>query len=156
MDVKAYINKDRLAQLIYFENEFNEININYIKKHNLIESKNLEKLIKKFINGENVNFQNCFDLNTLPITSFQRKVYIETLKIPKGKTRTYKEIGNSINSQAYQAIGGALSKNPLPFIIPCHRVIGSNNQLTGYRGGLKLKKQLLLNEGIKFRNDKII
>ena len=46
MDVKAYINKDRLAQLIYFENEFSEININYIKKHNLIESKNLEKLIK--------------------------------------------------------------------------------------------------------------
>ena len=156
MNIKAYINKDELAQLIYFENEFNEINKEYIKNHNLIESKNLENLIKKFIKGGNVNFQNCFDLNTLPITNFQRKVYIETLKIPKGKTSTYKQIGNSINSKAYQAIGRALAKNPLPFIIPCHRVIGSNNQLTGYRGGLELKKQLLFNEGIKFQMDKVI
>ena len=58
------------------------------------------------------------------------------------KVKTYKEIGQNINSKAYRAIGNALNKNPIPIIIPCHRVIGSNKTLTGFKSGLKIKNGL--------------
>lgn len=82
-------------------------------------------------------------------TEFQRKVWAALTQIPYGKTCSYLEIAQTIGSpKAVRAIGQANSKNPLPIIVPCHRVIGKNGQLTGYLGssehdGLSIKKFLL-------------
>ena len=69
--------------------------------------------------------------------------------IPYGETRTYGELAAAIDSpNASRAVGMANHRNPIPIIIPCHRVIGANGTLTGYAGGLEIKRRLLALEGI--------
>lgn len=77
-------------------------------------------------------------------TPFQNKVWEALLSIPYGETRTYKQIASQIgNSNACRAVGLANNHNPICIVVPCHRVIGANGHLTGYSGGLKVKKYLL-------------
>lgn len=77
-------------------------------------------------------------------TDFQKKVWNEILHIPYGTTITYRQLAQSISpSMSAQAVGHALSLNPIMIIIPCHRVIGSDGSLCGYAGGLERKKWLL-------------
>lgn len=81
-------------------------------------------------------------------TIFQKRVWTELLKIPYGKTASYKDIAINIgNSKAMRAVGLANNKNPLPIFIPCHRVIGANGKLVGYNGGMEIKQKLLQIEG---------
>lgn len=86
-----------------------------------------------------------FDLPINPKgTEFQKKVWKALIQIPYGKTCSYKDIAVSVgNPKASRAVGMANNKNPIPIIIPCHRVIGKNGNLTGYAGGLDLKSTLL-------------
>lgn len=86
-----------------------------------------------------------FDLPLSPRgTPFQRSVWKQLSKIPFGAARTYGEVAKSVHS-APRAIGGACGKNPIPIIIPCHRVLGRGGKLTGYSGGGGIKsKQALL------------
>lgn len=86
-----------------------------------------------------------FDLPIAPQgTIFQQSVWEELRKIPFGQTASYGEIAERIgNPKACRAVGLANAKNPLPIIVPCHRVIGKNGTLTGFGGGLELKQQLL-------------
>ena len=82
-------------------------------------------------------------------TEFQIKVWKEISKIPKGKTKSYKEIAIAIGKpKSFRAVANACGKNPYPIEIPCHRVIKSNGELGGYsaQGGLKTKKILLSKE----------
>lgn len=99
-----------------------------------------------------------FDKDTLKLNSsgFQEEVLLEVMKIPLGEVRTYKQISEAINSKAYRAVGSAIGKNPLPLIIPCHRVIRSDFKVGGFYGGTEMKKEILKNEGIKIKNDKIL
>jgi len=84
---------------------------------------------------------------SLRLTPFQEMVLSKVLVIPYGETRSYGQLADSIgNPKSVRAIGNANGKNPLPIIIPCHRVIGSEGQLTGYSGGLWRKKWLLQHE----------
>lgn len=77
-------------------------------------------------------------------TDFMTCVYKELMKIKHGETATYKDIAERVNRpKAYRAVGLANNKNPLPIIVPCHRVIGSDGKLTGYAGGLEIKERLL-------------
>ncbi|MCP4340323.1 MAG: methylated-DNA--[protein]-cysteine S-methyltransferase [Desulfobulbaceae bacterium] len=77
-------------------------------------------------------------------TAFQKRVWQELQKIPFGQTTSYGEIAKRIgNSKASRAVGMANGKNPIPIIVPCHRVIGKDGSLTGFGGGLDIKKQLL-------------
>jgi methylated-DNA-[protein]-cysteine S-methyltransferase len=77
-------------------------------------------------------------------TPFQKQVWEELQKIPYGQTAGYGEIARRIgNPGAARAVGGANNKNPIPIIIPCHRVIGHDGTMTGFGGGLELKKELL-------------
>lgn len=77
-------------------------------------------------------------------TAFQKQVWTALTHIPYGETRSYKEIALAIGaSKAVRAIGGANNRNPIPVIIPCHRVIGANGALVGYGGGLPIKQHLL-------------
>ncbi|MEN4006386.1 MAG: MGMT family protein, partial [Methanobacteriaceae archaeon] len=91
----------------------------------------------------------------LDLSEFQRKVLLEVMKIPCGKIRTYKQISEAIDSKAYRAVGTAIGKNPLPLIIPCHRVVRSDFSVGGFSGGFEMKKEILKNEGIHIVNDKI-
>jgi len=78
------------------------------------------------------------------LTAFQSKVLLEISKIPLGEVRTYKQIAEAIGSpKASRAVGMACNKNPFPFIIPCHRVVGSSGSLTGYAYGVGVKKTIL-------------
>ncbi len=82
-------------------------------------------------------------------TEFHRRVWQELQKIPFGKTASYKEIAVRIGkANAIRAVGQANHHNPIPIIIPCHRVIGSDGKLVGFGGGLPMKQQLLAHEGI--------
>lgn len=86
-----------------------------------------------------------FDLPLAPHgTTFQRRVWEEVGAIPYGETRSYGQIAEAIGSPgAQRAVGGANNKNPIPIVIPCHRVIGANGKPVGYGGGLKVKEFLL-------------
>ena len=76
-------------------------------------------------------------------TLFQRRVWFELMSVPYGETVTYGEVARRINCKSAQAVGGAVGRNPIAIIIPCHRVIGSDGSLTGYAYGLERKLQLL-------------
>ena len=101
----------------------------------------------EYFNKERTNFDIPFHLEGTP---FQKKVWEALQKIPYGKVATYKDIALKVGSEkAYQAVGTAISKNPLPIFIPCHRVINSDDRLGGYRLGLDIKKYLLILEKIE-------
>ena len=81
-------------------------------------------------------------------TAFQQRVWSALEGIPYGETRSYRQIAEAIGSpQAVRAVGAANGANPIPIVVPCHRVIGANGKLVGYGGGLPLKKRLLSLEG---------
>lgn len=128
-------------------NENEEDIVNFVKvkfrqasKVNSEEYSFHEQIIE-YLNGRRKSFSLPLDLRG---TDFQKKVWNELIKIPYGETRTYKDIARSINvPQGYRAVGNALNKNPVLIVIPCHRVIGSDGKLTGFRGGLELKAKLL-------------
>jgi len=83
-------------------------------------------------------------------TDFQRAVWNEVAAIPYGTTMTYGEVATRIGRpQAARAVGAANGANPLPILIPCHRVIGAGGALTGYGGGLEMKAKLLRLEGVR-------
>lgn len=89
-----------------------------------------------------------FDLNLAPDgTGFQQKVWTLLKEIPFGETTTYLELARKLGSATYtRAVGLANGKNPIPIIIPCHRVIGAKGQMVGFAGGIEKKKMLLLHE----------
>ncbi len=88
-------------------------------------------------------------------TPFQKAVWQALYNfIPYGTTKSYKDIANKIgNPKAVRAVGGAVNKNPLSIVVPCHRVIGANGQMVGYNGGLDKKEFLLNHENNDNRND---
>ena len=85
-------------------------------------------------------------------TEFQRRVWAALREIPYGTAASYKDVAIRLGKPgAAIAVGQANSRNPIPVIIPCHRVVGAGGQLVGYTGGLRIKKALLAVEGIPFR-----
>jgi methylated-DNA-[protein]-cysteine S-methyltransferase len=90
-----------------------------------------------------------FDLPLNPAgTPFQNEVWAELVKIPRGETLSYSELAERVGRPgSHRAVGAANGRNPLPIVIPCHRVIGKSGKLTGYAGGLAAKQKLLELEG---------
>lgn len=100
--------------------------------------------IEEYFNGKRKTFN--VKLNPQG-TDYQKKVWNELCKIPYGEVYTYKQVATRIgNEKASRAVGMANSKNPIPLIIPCHRVVGSNGKLTGFAHGLVIKKKLIEHE----------
>ena len=82
-------------------------------------------------------------------TPFQQSVWQALADIPFGELRSYRDIARTIGRPAaVRAVGAANGRNPLPIVVPCHRVIGSNGKLTGFAGGLEAKRRLLVLEGL--------
>ncbi len=80
-------------------------------------------------------------------TEFQKKVWQALLAIPYGQTVTYGDIARTVGCGSAQAVGGAVGKNPISILIPCHRVVGKDGSITGYSGGVERKEYLLHLEG---------
>jgi len=100
------------------------------------------KQLKSYFAGKRKRFSVKFDLGHLP--EFTRKTLRAALKIPYGKTSTYGDLARIAGKpQAARAVGRIMAANPVPIIIPCHRVVGVNGDLTGYGGGIVMKKKLL-------------
>lgn len=93
----------------------------------------------------------AFDLPLAPRgTEWQRRVWLALRDIPRGQTVSYGEIAARLGRPtASRAVGAANGRNPIPIVVPCHRVIGSNRTLTGYAGGLHRKQWLLAHEGVR-------
>lgn len=110
----------------------------------------LDKLFQElnlYFAGELKDFSVSF---TPQGTNFQKLVWTNLLQVPYGETRTYGSIAQIIESpKSSRAIGAACNRNPIPILIPCHRIIGAKSELTGYRGGLDIKKKLLQLEQCK-------
>jgi methylated-DNA-[protein]-cysteine S-methyltransferase len=101
--------------------------------------------LNEYFSGSRKKFDLPLDIDG---TEFQKKVWNELKKIPYGKTKSYKYIAEKLGDvKAIRAVGKANGQNPVPILIPCHRVIGSNGKLTGYAGGLDIKEKLLEIEG---------
>lgn len=101
--------------------------------------------LREYFEGNRDSFQ----LNLQPDgTEFEQRVWEQLLDIPKGSTTSYGSLAKKIGDKnASQAVGRANGKNPIAIVIPCHRVIGSDNKLTGYAGGADRKEWLLKHEG---------
>lgn len=138
--------------LCFVSNDYQELQEALVKRNltELIFSENQMKrytmLFSQYFQGVNVDF------TVLPLdiegTDFQQLVWKELIQIPYGELRSYSEIAEALaKPTAVRAVANAISKNPILIMIPCHRVIGKNGKLTGFRSGLPLKQQLLQLEG---------
>lgn len=116
---------------------------------------NTRKWLDEYFGGKIPSFTPEFNISSL--TPFQQRVAALTLEIPYGKTATYGEIADiiaaerGITKMSSRAVGGAVGKNPVCIIIPCHRVLGANGAITGYGGGISNKIALLNIEKIPYR-----
>jgi methylated-DNA-[protein]-cysteine S-methyltransferase len=114
-------------------------------RHNNRFFQDLMHRIKQYFTGHHVDFPDRLDISKA--TPFQRAVWQAARKIPYGETRRYAWIASKTGKPgAARAAGQALGRNPLPIIVPCHRVIYSNGNLGGFTGGMAVKKRLLVLE----------
>ena len=105
-----------------------------------------QQQLTDYLAGRRISFDLPLDLSSG--TAFQQAVWRALLHIPRGSTCSYGTLSATIGKpSAVRAVGGAIGRNPLGIIVPCHRVIGANGSLTGYTGGLQHKVALLQLEG---------
>jgi len=108
----------------------------------------LEKNLKAYFSGRKINFREKLDLTGG--TEFQKRIWKAMLKIPYGETCSYGWLAQKAGGKnKARAAGAACGANPVPIVIPCHRVIKSDKTIGGYSGGIGFKKKLLQIEGVK-------
>lgn len=145
-----------IGNLTITSNGFSITSILFPDKESIKITENSDRIILKCITQFSEYFEGkrvVFDLPLLPQgTEFQNRVWSEVLSIPFGETSTYGLISKQLgDSNLSRAVGMANGANPIPIIIPCHRVIGNNGRLTGYAGGLDRKKWLLNHEQTHYK-----
>jgi O-6-methylguanine DNA methyltransferase len=112
-----------------------------IKDHGL--AKELREDILSYLMGKKKDFSQ-YELDISQATPFQKRVWLEVKKITYGHTRSYQWVAQQIGlPKAYRAVGQANGQNPIPLIIPCHRVVYNDGRLGGYTAGVRLKQRLL-------------
>ncbi len=134
--LQIFADSEYITGISFFEKKIP----NAIEKETFLIKK-MRSELEEYFNGKRKSFE-------VPIkpsgTSFQQTVWKALLEIPYGKTCSYKQIAEIIGKPtACRAVGMANNRNPIPIIIPCHRVVGANGDLTGYAGGLDVKRKLL-------------
>lgn len=103
--------------------------------------------LDEYFEGRRRKFDLAVDLETIPV--FQRLVLEELRRVPYGEVDTYGGLATRIGKpRAARAVGGALNRNPVPIVVPCHRIVGASGSLVGYAGGLARKERLLELEGV--------
>jgi O-6-methylguanine DNA methyltransferase len=111
-------------------------------------TKPYERELSEYFAGQRRQFGLPLDMRG---TDFQKRCWRALLEIPYGETCNYRDIAQGVGTTGYRAVGMANHTNPIPIVIPCHRVIASNGTLCGYGGGLDTKRYLLNLEGAAFR-----
>lgn len=128
---------------------YNDTAITFLKRTDEIDDDNERSELSdwaydqicEYLKGMRMAFEFPYEFHG---TEFQKKVWSALCRIPYGETRTYKQIAAEVgNPAASRAVGMANNKNPITIIVPCHRVIGTDGTLTGYAGGIGMKKALL-------------
>jgi len=113
-----------------------------VENHDAACFAELTDRIKRYFDGEPVDFADKLDL--AGTTPFQQSVWLTVRNIPRGETRSYGWVANQLGlPKAARAVGQALGRNPVPIVIPCHRVIGSDGKPGGFGGGVEIKKLLI-------------
>lgn len=139
-----FATKIGLIGIFYVDGKITEITIDRIFDYKTQSDKKIldcVSQIKEYLNGNRKFFECDYLIRGTP---FQMSVWKNLTKIPYGETRTYKEIAENIGKpKAVRAVANAIGRNPLPILIPCHRVIGSDGKLHGYRYGIEIKRKLL-------------
>ncbi|HHY77640.1 MAG TPA: methylated-DNA--[protein]-cysteine S-methyltransferase [Clostridiales bacterium] len=126
--------------------EFEEKEDEHIKK--------AKKELAEYFEGKRKTFSVKLDLQG---TEFQKKVWNKLLQIPYGELRTYSQIAESLGGKQYsRAVGSANKANPIPIIVPCHRVIRMGRMISNYSGGLDVQRKLFEIEGIEYRDIKYL
>ena len=122
------------------------------KEHKILNE--CHRQLDEYFQGKRIDF----DLPLEPIgTDFQKKAWKALIKIPYGVVWSYGQQAKFLKApKAFRAVGAANGKNPIPILIPCHRVVGSTGKLTGYSGGLEMKIGLLKLEGHQIKDLKIL
>lgn len=87
--------------------------------------------------------------------TFNEKCYSILRKVPRGKVTTYKALAEKMGTRAYRAVGNAMNKNPYAPKVPCHRVVGSKGEMTGFASGVNKKISILRKEGVEVVNGKV-
>ncbi len=140
--LKLVASGDGLAAILWEKEDPRRVRLNIIGEDRthpmLLEA---ERQLGEYFSGRRKSFDLKLDFAG---TEFQKKVWATLLAIPFGETRSYGEIARQLgNPRAMRAVGAANGKNPIAIVAPCHRVIGSRGDLTGFAGGLKAKAHLL-------------
>jgi len=136
-EFKALIKNEKLLAL-FFPNKGPEIK----REISWTFASLFSRMLNLYLQGEKIDFSSI-PVDISKATDFQRLVWEKVLLIPYGTTITYKQLAERIKKpSAARAVGQALAKNPLPIVIPCHRVVGKNT-LGGYSGGLNWKRKLI-------------
>ncbi|PJG85097.1 methylated-DNA--[protein]-cysteine S-methyltransferase [Conservatibacter flavescens] len=145
-----------------FEKEQGTPNPKWVEHNDRPLFQRLKIELERYFSGQVVDF------STIPLapkgTEFQQKIWQALTQIPYGQTLTYGELAQLINKpQAVRAVGGAVGSNPISILIPCHRILGKNRELTGFGGGLPAKRFLLnlekinyVDKGIEFVKPKLL
>jgi methylated-DNA-[protein]-cysteine S-methyltransferase len=137
--IKVFSNENNLIKIEFLGSNFEEVTSSDAL---LAEAK---KQILAFLAGDLTQFNLPYQIEG---TDFQKQVWSYLTSIPFGELRSYLDVAIGLrNPKAVRAVGGAANKNPLPLLIPCHRVIGKSGRLVGFAPGLDLKGQLLGLEG---------
>lgn len=138
----------------YEENKIHRIDLLFEDVNNMPYNDHINNAFDAYFKSGNDDFKLQLDFSNL--TEFRKKVLSALLEIPYGKTCSYSDIATKIgNPKAVRAVGQACRNNPFMIIVPCHRVIGKNNELTGYSGKNYIYlKQYLLNLERKFSENK--
>ena len=144
LEIKSYLIKKTATESAVISIDFGSIKDDQENLNEIVL--NCKKELKEYFEGKRKEFSFPYELSG---TDFQKKVWHKLLDIPYGKTVSYKDVASAIgNEKVVRAVANAIGANKLLIVIPCHRVIGSNGKLTGFRGGIDKKELLLKHEGI--------
>lgn len=146
--LKIVASDNGLAAILWENDNPNRVRVRiYVENNTHPVLLAVERELLEYFEGKRTTFSLTLD----PIgTDFQKEVWKALSTIPYGETRSYMDIAKQIgNVKAVRAVGAANGRNPISIVVPCHRVIGSSGELTGFAGGLEAKAALLSLEGIK-------
>lgn len=140
--LKIVVNDEALIAVLWDNEKPNRVLLSSMEEdlqnHLILE---VEKQLKEYFQGQRKVFDLPLGMNGTP---FQQSVWEELKQIPFGSTRSYKDIAQKLkNPKAVRAVGSANGRNPISIIVPCHRVIGADGNLSGFAGGVHRKKILL-------------
>lgn len=144
--IKFAVSKKQVAAAV--EALHRELHGQFELQHDAAKVASLIEQVAAYLDGTRSTFDVKLELSW--VTPFRRDVLLECARVPRGEVATYAELARRVGRPAaFRAVGNTMRTNPIPIVIPCHRIVGSNGSLTGFGGGLGMKQKLLELEGAR-------